>query len=150
MVTNSLSFPNLFDIARNKVGVLSGPASIVNRTRLLLLTEPTELYNSLNFGVGLKRYLFTYNGDNVRAMIQDRIKEQLRLFEPYVDVDKTTFSNGLLFTGDNSDPTQKYNKLEMTVGLATIYGTTESIDLESLRNTYLYDKGKYDIGGNEI
>lgn len=152
MLTNSISFPQMFDVSRNKVGVLSGVTSIVNRTKLLMLTEPTELYNSLNFGVGLRRYIFTYNGDNVRAMIQDSIKEQLRLHEPCCKPDETQFHDGLLFTdNDNSNnPNQEYNKLKMTVALSTIYGTTDSINIGELSETYLYSKGNYDIGGNSL
>lgn len=60
-MTNSLSFPNMFDVARNKVGVISDNESIVNRSRLLILTEPTELYHNPDFGVGLKRHLWHYN-----------------------------------------------------------------------------------------
>ena len=64
------------------------PISIVNRSKLLILTEPTELYNNPDFGVGLKRHLFQYNNENQKAIIRDRIVEQLRLHEPCVDPDK--------------------------------------------------------------
>ena len=72
--TNSLSFPNLFDVSRNTVAVKTGRDSITNRTRLLMLTEPTELYNNPTFGVGLKQFLWQYNTPNTKAIIQERIK----------------------------------------------------------------------------
>lgn len=152
MSTNSLSFPQMFDTARNTVAVLSGDTSILNRTRLLLLTEQTELYNSLNFGVGLKRYIWQYNVSNVRAMIQDRIVEQLRLHEPCVDPDKTSFADGLLVTedGNTNISAQDFNKLKMTVGLSTIYTDRVDLDLSDLSETYKYEQGKYDIGGNPL
>ena len=142
----------MFDTARNTVAVLSGDTSILNRTRLLLLTEPTELYNSLNFGVGLKRYIWQYNVSNVRAMIQDRIVEQLRLHEPCVDPDKTSFADGLLVTedGNTNISAQDFNKLKMTVGLSTIYTDRVDLDLSDLSETYKYEQGKYDIGGNPL
>lgn len=130
MNTNSLAFPNMFDIARNKVAVIDDNQSIVNRTRLLMLTEPTELYHEPKFGVGLKQYVFHYNTENQKAIVQDRIKEQLRLHEPYVDPDRTQFADGLLFTGSDTDqPNQEYNKLKMTVALCCVYGDSVEVRL---------------------
>lgn len=132
-MTNSLAFPVMFNTVNNRVATLSGNASVVNRTRLLFLTEPTELYNVPTFGVGLKRYLWQYNTDNTRAMIQDRMKEQLRLYEPCCDADGTEFAKGLLFTGADNNTAQSFNKLDMTVALKTIYGDTATVDLSDLQ-----------------
>lgn len=131
--TTSLSFPNIFNVAQNTVNVAEDNVSVVNRTRLLLLTDPTELYNEPTFGAGLKRYLWQYNTENTRAMMQDKIVEQLREFEPYVEADNTTFSDGLLYTGstDTADVLQSYNKLEMTVGLQTVYDDEVQITLNT-------------------
>lgn len=129
--TTSLNFPNLFDVSRNKVSVIKDKQSIVNRSRLLILTEPTELYNSPTFGVGLKQYLFQYNNENTKAIIRNRITDQLREHEPCVEADKTSFADGLLFTGNtSSNPAeQDYNKLKMTVGLQTTFGDTLTVDI---------------------
>jgi len=130
-MTNSLSFPNMIDPVRNRVATKTDNASVVNRTRLLMLTEPTELYNEPTFGVGLKRYLFQYNNENVKAMIKDKIVEQLRMFEPCCDAQATEFTDGLIFTGDTD--TQDFNVLKMSVGLKTIYGDVETINLSDLQ-----------------
>ena len=58
MYTNSLAWPSMFDVARNKVSVIEDNQSVVNRSKLLILTDPTELYMNPNFGVGLKKYLW--------------------------------------------------------------------------------------------
>lgn len=124
--TQSLSWPNMFDVARNRVAVKEGNSSIVNRSKLLILTEPTELYNEPAFGVGLKKYLWQYNTKNVRAIIQDKIKSQLKQHEPCVNADNTSFADSLLFTGSGeSIPiVNEANQLKMTVGLQTIYEDT--------------------------
>ncbi len=127
-MTNSLAFPNMFDI-RNKVGVIEDKISVVNRCRLLMLTEPTELYNSPDFGVGLKRYLWQYNTENTKAIIKDRIVLQLRLHEPSCDADKTSFSDGLLTENSVDMPAQEYSKLKMTVGIQTTFSDEVNIDL---------------------
>lgn len=132
--TTSVAWPNMFDVSRNVVATLEDSKSIVNRTKLLILTEPTELYNELDFGVGLKRHLWQYNNANQKAIIRDRIVSQLRLHEPYVYPDKTQFADGLLFTGstDQVQLAQEYNKLKMTISLSTVFEDTAEVTLNDM------------------
>lgn len=141
-MTNSIAFPNMFNIANNCVSVLEDNTSIVNRTRLLVLTEPTELYNSPNFGVGLKRHLWQYNTENEKAIIRDRIVEQLRIHEPCCDADKTQFADGLLFTGGDEISAQQHNQLKMTIGVQTIFGDKLEID-SAANNLFENELGGY-------
>lgn len=131
--TTSWAFPNLIDVTKNSISIAKDDASIVNRDRLLLLTDPTELYNEPQFGVGLKRYLWQYNTANTKAIIQDRIKAQLNMYEPCVLSEDTEFADGLLFTGDSSAPDSvtNYNELKMTVAVKTIYGDDLSVTLNN-------------------
>lgn len=133
--TTSIPWPNLFDVARNKLAIIENNASIVNRTKLLILTEPTELYNNPNFGVGLKRHLWQYNTENQKEIIKDRIVQQLKLHEPCVVPDETQFSDGLLFSGttDSINSMQDHNRLKMTVALKSIYGDTAEININDLQ-----------------
>lgn len=131
MKTNSIAFPNMINVAQNTVAVISDDASVANRSRLLILTEPTEVYNEPNQGVGLKRHLFKYNNENEKAIIKDRIREQLRIHEPQCIADHTQFEDGLLFTGSSTQPaSQNYNKLDMTVGIETVFGKVVDINLD--------------------
>ena len=133
MKTNSIPWPNMINVSQNQVAVITDEISVVNRSKLLILTEPTEIYNEPNQGVGLKRHLFKYNNDNEKAIIRDRIVEQLRIHEPQCNADHTQFANGLLFTGTpQAEIAQNYNKLEMTVSIETIFGAPVSIDFGDL------------------
>lgn len=130
--TTSLSFPNMFNIANNTVSVLEDTLSVANRTRLLILSEPTELYNNLDFGVGLKRHLWKYNNESERGLVKDRIVEQLRLHEPCVYPEETQFSDGLLFSGDTSQNSAlDSNTLSLTVALHTVFKEDTSVTLNS-------------------
>lgn len=130
--TTSWAFPNMIDPSRNKVQIVEDDASVVNRVRLLMLSDPTELYNEPQFGLGLKRYLWQYNNANTRAIIQSKIIEQLTLFEPSVEPESTSFADGLLFTGEENIPSsQEFNQLKMTVGLHTIYGDDLTVNLNT-------------------
>ena len=135
--TTSLSFPNMFNLSNNRVAVDEDLKAVTTRSRLLILSEPTELYNNPNFGVGLKRHLWKYNTENERAAIKDRIIEQLRLNEPDVIPEQTQFTDGLLFTGENNgvNSATQANELNMTVALQTTFGKQISIDLNSDENT---------------
>lgn len=120
----------MIDVASNRVGLYTDSESVVNRTRLLILSDPTSLYNEPNFGVGLKRYLFTYNNENTFAIVRDRIKEQLAIHEPCVDPEKTEFAKGLIFSEHDKNITEEeFNKLKMTVGLRTIFNEQLEVEL---------------------
>ena len=130
--TNSLNFPQMFDVARNRVTVIEGTRSIANRSRLLILTEPTELYNEPDFGVGLKRYLWQYNTPNMKPIIRDRIAAQLDLHEPMCDAADTEYADGLLVTAPETVVPHP-NKLDMTIGIHTKLGAVASVDFSDLQ-----------------
>ena len=133
MKTSSIGFPNMFNVVQNKVSVLYDNAAVANRSKCLLLTDPTEVYNVPDQGVGLKRYLWQYNNDNTRQMLKDRVVAQLRLHEPQCNPDGTQFKDGNMFTGSTSDSIdQHYNKLEMTIAIETKFGGTVTIDADKI------------------
>lgn len=129
--TTSWHWPTMFDVSRNGMSIASDGPSIVNRVKLLLLTEPTELYMNPTYGVGLKRYLFQYNNDNTLSIIKDKIIEQLKLWEPCVIAEKTVIERGNLFTGDPADNKQDFNTLKFTVIMTSIFGEKLTINLDN-------------------
>lgn len=130
--TTSLAFPNMFNITTNQVAVLEDTVSVANRTKLLILTEPTELYNNPDFGVGLKRHLWKYNTDAERGLLKDKITEQLRLHEPCVYADNTQYSDGLLFSEEQpQDALTAHNTLALTVALQTVFKEDVKVTLNS-------------------
>ena len=133
--TNSWAWPNIFNVSQNQVNIVEDNKSIVSRTRLLILSEPTSLFNSPDFGVGLKRHLWQYNTENQKAIIKDRNVAQIKLNEPSVLPEKTQYANGLLFTGSPSDDiNQDYNQLKMTVAVVTNYNETLEVTVEDGSN----------------
>ncbi len=134
MHTSSLAFPKMFNIATNQVATLNDAQSVVNRSKLLFLTSPTEIYNELDQGVGLRKYIWQYNNENTKAMIKDNIVDQLDKYEPYCVAEETQFADGLKFTGTEVDmyPEQEYNRLKMTVSIKLTFEDEVSINLEDL------------------
>lgn len=128
--TCSWKFPDMFNVAQNKINLVVDEASVVNRTRLLLLTEPGELYNEPDFGVGLKRYIWQYNNSNTRAIMKDRIREQIRIDknEPCVEADEISFEDSL--TAHEETDKISANELHLTVNLPVTFGGTANIPLD--------------------
>nr|DAY84975.1 MAG TPA: lysozyme [Caudoviricetes sp.] len=135
MKTSSIAWPKMFDISRNKLAVYEDNRSVVNRTKLLMLSDPTELYMEPNFGVGLKKYLWQYNNDNQKARIKDDIISQLRLHEPCCIPEDTQFADGLLYTGTSGVQTVKdeQQSLKMTVAIKTTFSTIANINTSDLQ-----------------
>lgn len=130
MNATSLSFPNMFDVSRNKVNVFVDSRAVTSRVKLLLLTEPTELYMVPNFGVGLKKYMFTYNNDNTIALIKDKLIEQLRIWEPCVIPEDTIVERGLAYTEAAMQGDEAINNiLKLTITLTTIDGNKASVEI---------------------
>jgi phage baseplate assembly protein W len=54
--------------------------------KMLLYTEPGERVWDLKYGVGLKRYLFEQNTAFSRGQIENRIKNQISTYLPYINI----------------------------------------------------------------
>ena len=130
--TSSLSWPHMFNVVQNTVSVFTDANAVSSRSKLLILTEPTEIYNEPNQGVGLRKHMFKYNNENERAIIRDQIVDQLRLHEPQCVPEHTKFVDGLIYSGSTSKESMVHvNKLEMTVTIETVFGALANISIES-------------------
>ena len=59
--------------------------------KMLLLTAPGERVMDLNFGVGLRNYLFRGELESVEADIKNRILEQVRRYMSFLNVYEINF-----------------------------------------------------------
>ena len=134
MICSSISYPDMFDVARNKVNLYNDTRSITNRVKLLLLTEPTELHMNPTFGVGLRKYMFQYNNDNTIARIKDDLIAQLELWEPAVVAEETKVERGSYSASADSvveREAAELNHLKLTITLKTAYAEIISFDIDS-------------------
>lgn len=128
MNTSSWSFPNMINIAQNTVGVAKDTNSIHTRVSTLLRTEPTELHMNPEFGVGLKKFMWQYATPETRALVKQKIIEQIARYEPCVD------PKSIEFIEDDVDSmqvtnVQSVNALHLTVVMQTRYGDTVNITI---------------------
>jgi len=54
--------------------------------KMLLLTAPGERIMIPHYGVGLRNFLFENNNQNVRGDITAKIKEQVKIFLPFIEI----------------------------------------------------------------
>lgn len=59
----------------------------------LVLTEPGERIMDINFGVGLKRFLFEQNVSSNAGLIDQRIRSQASRYMPYLTIDSIEFDD---------------------------------------------------------
>ena len=71
-----------------------GPYSLVRdyatlmrqNLKMLLLTAPGERMMIPSYGVGLRNFLFENKGSNVRNDIRAKIKEQVKIYLPFIKI----------------------------------------------------------------
>ncbi|HUH12535.1 MAG TPA: GPW/gp25 family protein [Longimicrobiales bacterium] len=70
-----------------RVASSAGPDNIREAIRLILLTEPGERVQLPTFGGGARAFLFEPNTVATRRLIQERIEDALRGWEPRIRVE---------------------------------------------------------------
>ena len=73
-----------------RVAVSSGPDNIREMIRVVLLTEPGERLFLPEFGGGVGRFLFEPNTVATRRLVQERIEEAMKRWEPRVALESVT------------------------------------------------------------
>ena len=80
--------------------------NIKQNLKMLLLTSPGERVMFPRFGVGMRRYLFEMQSDEVFAAIDSKIREQVSIYLPYVKIQRVQF--------DKSNIDKSQIKLKLT------------------------------------
>jgi hypothetical protein len=60
--------------------------------KMLVLTNPGERMMDINFGVGLRRYLFEQNDATVYTLIDEKIRQQVASYLPYIKINQIEFN----------------------------------------------------------
>ena len=70
--------------------------------RNLMFTVPGERVMDLDFGIGLKRYLFEMDDPSVYSRISGRINQQVSTYLPYISITDIQFNSAA--NNDSVDP----------------------------------------------
>ena len=63
--------------------------------RVLFLTSPGERVMHQNFGIGLRQFLFEPDVAQLRIVLENRIREQVATYIPYIKIVQIGFSSQL-------------------------------------------------------
>ena len=77
--------------------------------KMLLLTSPGERVMDLNFGVGLRNFLFEVNDNITYEAVASKIREQSSLYLPFIEVQEIDFST------PEDDPDQFPNTIRTSI-----------------------------------
>jgi len=66
---------------------------VIQNLKMLLLTSPGERIMDVNFGVGLRKFLFEINDNITYERIASKIREQVSNYMPFVEVQKIEFNS---------------------------------------------------------
>lgn len=66
--------------------------TIKQNLKMLLLTNPGERIMNSDFGVGMKKYLFENDTEEVRLRLISRINEQIKKYLDYVKIEEINIS----------------------------------------------------------
>lgn len=66
---------------------------IKQNLKMLLLTMPGERIMNPDYGVGVQQFLFANFGENIYGEIDSKIKEQVKTYMPFVQIQEILFSD---------------------------------------------------------
>ena len=73
--------------------IQSYEALVTQNLKMLLLTSPGERIMDVNFGVGLRKFLFELNDGITYERIAGRIRDQVSNYMPFVEIQKIEFNS---------------------------------------------------------
>tara|TARA_Y100000310_G_scaffold137177_1_gene136088 strand:- start:2881 stop:3321 length:441 start_codon:yes stop_codon:yes gene_type:complete len=102
--------------------------------KMLILTIPGERMMDIEFGVGLSKYLFDMNDMFTRAEISSKIREQVGIYLPYIEILDIKYHSSI------EDPTvsEEYLGIKIIFKITTIgLVVTMAIDVSGVDITNL-------------
>jgi len=91
--------PLTFDAKDGPYSLVRDYATLMRQNlKMLLLTAPGERMMIPSYGVGLKNFLFENKGSNIRNDIKAKIKEQVKIYLPFIKILNVRFFE----TGENA------------------------------------------------
>tara|TARA_R110002073_G_scaffold142206_5_gene293981 strand:+ start:972 stop:1346 length:375 start_codon:yes stop_codon:yes gene_type:complete len=113
MASLGVKLPLMLDDTNGFAMISNLKALLRQNLKMLILTAPGERVMEPDFGVGLRNYLFTNFGEDVPVVISTKIREQVRIFMPIIDLIDIQF--------DTSSTAQDTNSL----GIRIIYSVPD-------------------------
>ena len=84
----------ILPITNSRVDLIQNYEALIGQNlKMLILTNPGERMMDINFGVGLRRFLFEMNDPTTYEAITSRMREQISQYLPFVELQKIEFNS---------------------------------------------------------
>ena len=93
MSSIGVKIPIAFDTSEGFQMLKTYREAIKQNLKMLILTDPGERVMEPNFGVGLRRLLFSNYTENISGKIQIRLDKQIKLYLPVVEIQDLQFDS---------------------------------------------------------
>ena len=105
--------------------LITGYEELVKQNfRNLVLTIPGERVMDLDFGIGLKKYLFEMDNPGLHGKISGKISQQVEKYLPYINIVDIKFDSSTI--DDSLDPHYLSNTIEYII---KPLGTIDKLEL---------------------
>jgi len=95
----------------------------------LMLTAPGERIMDINFGVGLRKYLFEQNTPDLKSQIAADVRNQTKKYMPFIELTSMEFNKSELLDGYEDqilDILINYSIPSVDESASILIGTTET------------------------
>jgi|18_taG_2_1085343.scaffolds.fasta_scaffold13233_2 hypothetical protein len=120
MASYGVALPLQLDSADGFTMIKSIGSLARQNLKMLILTIPGERVMEPNFGVGLPMYLFENYGQNTMSQIDSKIREQVGIYMPAIEINNIDF--GII------DPDSNYLGIAIEYSIPNI-GITDLLEL---------------------
>jgi len=86
MASYSARLPLAYDPREGYSGLVTIKDVALQNLKMVLYTEPGERVWDIDFGVGIKRYLFEQSSNITFSNLQQRIRQQVTKYLPYIQI----------------------------------------------------------------
>ena len=120
----------------SKYSYINDYTTLVNQNlKMLLLTIPGEKMMDTDFGVGLTTYLFEQNTVQTRSSISAKIRDQVQLYLPYIDIVNIEYHSSI----EDSQISDEYLGIRITyniVPIQTVVVSTLNLSRDSSKGIF--------------
>ena len=100
MIGYSPKFPLQFDNYVGAYALTTTLKEVIKQNFInLMLTSPGERIMDINFGVGLRNYLFEQNTSQLKSKIAADVRNQTGKYMPFISLDTINFNKSQLMDG---------------------------------------------------
>jgi phage baseplate assembly protein W len=126
-----VNIPLVVDAVDGAYRLLDDVKDVVRQNlKMLILTSPGERIQIPTFGVGIRRYLFENMTSRTRVQIEQKIREQVRIFMSYLMIDKIEVSTPTNDLGSPDDSLSSVLYIKIFYNVKSFQSFSDFLTLE--------------------